>query len=144
GRNDAAVITGTDSGTVVEAGGVANGTPGTASANGTRSEERRVGKDGSAGQSNVANSNDHFTIDAAGAWNYTLNDGNADVQGLNIGDTLTDTITVATDDGTIHAVTITIQGRNDAAVITGTDSGTVVEAGGVANGTPGTASANGT
>src|SRR5205807_650826 len=144
GRNDAAVITGTDSGTVVEAGGVANGTPGTASANGTlsasdvRSEERRVGKESG------ATGYGHFTNEAAGAWSYTLNDGNADVQGLNIGDTLTETIKAATDDGSTHDVTITNQGRNDAAVITGTDSGTVVEAGGVANGTPGTASANGT
>ena len=40
-------------------------------------------------------------------------------------------------------MTITINGANDAAVITGTATGTVVEAGGVANGTPGTPTATG-
>ena len=40
-------------------------------------------------------------------------------------------------------MTITINGANDAAVITGTATGTVVEAGGVDNGTPGTPTATG-
>ena len=43
---------------------------------------------------------------------------------------------MATVDGTAQLVTITINGTNDAAVITGDATGTVVEAGGVANGTP--------
>ena len=46
-------------------------------------------------------------------------------------------------DGTSQVVTITINGANDAAVITGTSTGAVVEAGGVANGTPGTPTATG-
>ena len=57
--------------------------------------------------------------------------------------TLTDTFTAATVDGTAQLVTITITGANDAAVITGPVTGTVVEAGGVANGTPGTPTATG-
>ena len=40
-------------------------------------------------------------------------------------------------------MTITINGANDAAVITGDTTGSVVEAGGVANGTPGTPIATG-
>ena len=40
-------------------------------------------------------------------------------------------------------VTITINGANDAAVISGDTTGTVIEAGGVANGTPGTPTATG-
>ena len=59
------------------------------------------------------------------------------------GDTLTDTFTATTVDGTSQVVTITIDGANDAAVITGPATGTVVEAGGVANGTPGTPTATG-
>ena len=47
------------------------------------------------------------------------------------------------EDGTAQVVTVTINGSNDAAVITGTSTGAVVEAGGVANGTPGTPSATG-
>ena len=57
--------------------------------------------------------------------------------------TLTDTFTATTVDGTSQLVTITINGTNDAAVISGVTSGAVVEAGGVANGTPGTPTATG-
>ena len=56
---------------------------------------------------------------------------------------LTDTFTVTTVDGTAQLVTITINGANDAAVITGPATGTVTEAGGVNNGTPGTPTATG-
>ena len=65
------------------------------------------------------------------------------MQALNAGQTLTDTFTATTVDGTAQLVTITINGTNDAAVISGAASGTVVEAGGVANGTPGTPTATG-
>ena len=65
------------------------------------------------------------------------------MQALNVGQTLTDTFTAMTIDGTAQLVTITINGANDAAVITGVASGTVIEAGGVANGTPGTPTATG-
>ena len=65
------------------------------------------------------------------------------MQALNVGQTLTDTFTATTVDGTSQVVTITIDGANDAAVITGTTTGTVVEAGGVNNGTPGTPTATG-
>ncbi len=81
---------------------------------------------------------------AAGTWTYTLDNSNAAVQALNVGGHLTDTFTVTTADGTAQIVTVTIDGSNDAAVISGTSSGTVVEAGGVANGTPGTPTATGT
>ena len=60
-----------------------------------------------------------FSIDAAGAWTYTLNDANADVQALNTGGTLHELVTVATADGTTQVIDITINGANDAAVITG-------------------------
>ena len=59
------------------------------------------------------------------------------VQALNVGQTLTDTFTATTVDGTAQLVTITINGANDAAVISGVANGSVTEAGGVANGTPG-------
>ena len=57
--------------------------------------------------------------------------------------TLTDTFTATTVDGTAQLVTITINGANDAAVISGDITGTVTEAGGVNNGTPGTPTATG-
>src|SRR5438046_1374967 len=81
---------------------------------------------------------------AGGTWTYTLDNSNAAVQALNVGGTLTDHITVASEDGTTQVVTITINGTNDAAIISGATTGSVIEAGGVANGTPGTPTAIGT
>ena len=81
---------------------------------------------------------------AAGVWTYTLDNTNGAVEALNVGGTLTDTFTVTTVDGTAQLVTVTINGTNDAAVISGTTSGAVVEAGGVANAIAGTPTATGT
>ena len=76
-------------------------------------------------------------------WTYTLDDNNTAVQALNAGATLIDTFTAVTTDGTEQVVTITINGANDAAVISGDTIGEVVEAGGVDNNTPGTPTATG-
>ena len=51
---------------------------------------------------------------ADGVWTYKLDDKNYAVQALDDGDTLTDTFTVKTVDGTPMVVTITIHGSNDA------------------------------
>jgi len=69
-----------------------------------------------------------FTITEGGLWTYTLDDGNGAVQALNAGDTLIDTFTVTTIDGTEQTVTIVIGGRNDAAIISGDTTGSVIEA----------------
>jgi len=69
-----------------------------------------------------------FTMSAGGVWTYTLDDGNREVQALNVGDHLTDTFTVTTIDGTEQVVTIVIGGRNDPAVISGDTEGLVIEA----------------
>ena len=90
---------------------------------------------------NVATASDHgfgsFTMTSGGTWTYALDNNNATVQALNVGQTLTDTFTVATADGTTHQVTVTIDGANDAAVVSGIKTGTVVEAGGIDNTVPG-------
>src|SRR4029077_7835707 len=62
---------------------------------------------------------------------------------LNAGDILIDSFTATTIDGTAQLVTLTINGANDAAVITGVTSGAVVEAGGRGSGTPGSPIATG-
>ena len=126
------MISGSASGNVTEASGVNNGTPGTPIATGDLNA------------SDVDNTNDTwtavgtattstsgygtYTVTAAGLWTYTLDDSNAAVQALNVGQTLTDTFTAVTTDGTSQVVTITINGANDAAVISGDFTGTVVEA----------------
>ncbi|WP_240332735.1 VCBS domain-containing protein [Aeromonas hydrophila] len=60
-----------------------------------------------------------------GAWSYNVD--NSKVQYLGEGETKVETFTVASVDGTTHTVTITITGVNDAAVITGSDTGAVTE-----------------
>ena len=145
GRDDAAVISGVASGSVTEAGGVGNGTPGTPTATGDLSS------------TDVDNPNDlwepvntllrsefgTYTLTATGEWTYTLDNDNPAVQARNVGQTLTDSLTAFTVDGTQQLVTITINGANDAAVVTGPVTGTVVEAGEVNNSNSGTPTATG-
>jgi VCBS repeat-containing protein len=54
-----------------------------------------------------------FTMTAAGVWTYTLDDTNYAVQALHADDTLTDTFTVHTIDGTAQLVTIPMHGASD-------------------------------
>ena len=130
GVNDAAIISGTTTGAVIEAGGAT---------------ARHADRDRHAHQYRRRQSAQHlhggwadgercgygsFTMTAAGVWTYTLDNANSAVQALNAGGTLTDTFTVTTVDGTTKLVTITITGSNDAAVISGTTTGAVIEAGG--------------
>ena len=51
---------------------------------------------------------------AAGVWTYTLDNANILGDALGVGDTLTDTFTLTTIDGTAHVVTSTIHGSSDA------------------------------
>ena len=130
---------------VTEAGGVDNGTPGTPTATGDLNS------------TDVDNPNDlwvpvntplrsqfgTYTLTAAGVWTYTLDDDNPAVQARNVGQTLTDTFAAFTVGGTEQLVTITINGANDAADVTGPVTGTVVEAGELNNSNPGTPTATG-
>src|SRR5439155_766009 len=121
GINDAAVISGNAAGSVGEAGGAANATPGTLTATGilTDTDVDNTLNTFTAVSSpmNSAGGYGTFTITAAGVWTYTLDNANSAVQALNAGGTLTDSFTVATIDGTPQVVMITINGINDAAVI---------------------------
>jgi VCBS repeat-containing protein len=68
-----------------------------------------------------------FTMTANGVWAYTIDQANSAVQALNVGDMLTDSFTVTTIDGTAQVVTVTINGANDAAIISGATTGSVTE-----------------
>jgi VCBS repeat-containing protein len=91
--------------------------------------------DADAGQASfVAQTNtngDHgtFTIGTDGTWSYQLNNSDTAVQGLNVGETLTETFHVKTADGTDTTVVVTIQGANDAPVILASSvtAGTAIE-----------------
>ncbi|WP_461521653.1 DUF2341 domain-containing protein, partial [Porticoccus sp.] len=69
------------------------------------------------------------TVDGSGNWTYTLDNSNTTVQALAAGDTLTDSITFSSDDGTTQTQSITITGANNAAVIGGDTSAAVNEDG---------------
>ncbi|MDN4999505.1 VCBS domain-containing protein [Bradyrhizobium sp. GCM10027634] len=140
GSNDAAILSGATTGSVIEAGGIANGTPGVPTATGTLTD---IDPDNPSNTftpvitaKTSAGGFGTFTMTALGTWTYTLDNSNSMVQALNVGDTLTDQFTVTTADGTPQLVTITINGTNDAAIISGTTTGSVLEAGGMAPGTP--------
>ena len=72
-----------------------------------------------------------FTIDQDGKWTYALNNSNGSVNGLKEGAELVDTIMVKVTDlfGEVSEVEvkITIEGTNDAPVLSGALAGTVVE-----------------
>ena len=144
GAEDAAVITGTVIGSVTEASGLLNAIAGTASASGTLTSADPDNLSTFNPVTNVAASYGTYTMTSGGAWTYNLSDTNAAVQALHANQTLTDTFTVTSIDGTSKQVTVTINGAEDAAVITGTVIGSVTEASGLLNAIAGTASASGT
>ncbi|PTP78602.1 VCBS domain-containing protein [Vibrio splendidus] len=62
-----------------------------------------------------------------GDWTYDLDNKNPQVQALGQGSSTTDIITIHSADGTPHQITITVNGTNDKAVISGTSAGVVTE-----------------
>src|SRR5205085_1697785 len=65
-------------------------------------------------QTNVAGTNGTFSIAANGAWTYTASSA---FDSLNVGQSVSDTFTVAAADGTTSTVQVTINGTNDAAIV---------------------------
>ena len=63
-------------------------------------------------QTATAGTNGIFSINSAGAWTYTANSA---FDALNVGQSVSDTFTVAAADGTASTVKVTINGTNDAA-----------------------------
>ncbi|NNC98270.1 MAG: tandem-95 repeat protein, partial [Gammaproteobacteria bacterium] len=111
GTNDAAEITGTSSGLVLEdfAINVVSGDLQNTDIDGTD----QVFQAGAGAGDNAYGT---YTVDAEGTWTYSLSNANADVNALNVGDTLIDSFTVLSEDGTEQDVTITIYGSNDGPV----------------------------
>ncbi|HHQ4931049.1 TPA: VCBS domain-containing protein, partial [Aeromonas hydrophila] len=124
GVNDSAVIGGTDSGAVTE-----DETNPTLTETGTLSvtdvdgadEAKFLAGNGVASTGALGS----LTITEGGAWTYNVD--NSKVQYLGEGETKVETFVVKSVDGTEHTVIITITGVNDAAVISGSDTGAVTE-----------------
>lgn len=74
-----------------------------------------------------------YTVTKDGLWEYTLDNTNPDVDGLNVGETLTDTIIITAKDGTTENVLITINGTDDQAVISAADVNTNEDAVSITN-----------
>jgi VCBS repeat-containing protein len=55
----------------------------------------------------------NLVLDAAGAWTYTLDNAHADVQALDAGQGLSESLSVRSVDGTMQAINIVINGAND-------------------------------
>ncbi|MFZ6042245.1 VCBS domain-containing protein [Vibrio natriegens] len=66
-------------------------------------------------------------IDAHGHWVYTADNNNATIQSLKSGEQLKEVLYVHTIDGTSQAISITVSGTNDKAVISGVTTGTLKE-----------------
>jgi VCBS repeat-containing protein len=140
GTNDDATICGTKEGSVIEAGGAANSISCKPIATGTLTDTDvdNTPNTFTAIDTPKASTGGYgtFTMTTDGVWTYTLDNTNCKVQALNVCDKLTDCFTVTTIDGTPQVVTITINGANDAAVVCGTATGSVTEAGACTYGTP--------
>ena len=109
--NDAAQITGDDTGTINE--------DSTLPITGRLTVEDVDGDDSVTPQTDVDGEYGTFSIAAAGDWTYTLNNNLNAVQALGEGESRTDTIRVAAADGTSQDIVITINGTNDAATFGG-------------------------
>src|SRR5215216_3540488 len=122
GQNDAASISGTDTGSVVEAGGVNNGISGTPTAGGTLTVSD-IDTGGThfhtVPPESLNGTYGTFTFNTtSGEWTYTLTDGAADVQALSVDQHVTDKLLVKSVDGTAsQLITVNISGTNDAAVL---------------------------
>ncbi|XDA97064.1 Ig-like domain-containing protein [Sulfitobacter sp. LCG007] len=111
GRNDAAVITGSTTGTVVE-----DGLP-EVEGKLTHTDVDLSDPDGVFRPQAAGSATDFgygsYSVDATGRWSYSLDNTNPTVDALRPGQSLTDSFTVRSGDGTPQTITITIQGGND-------------------------------
>ena len=108
GSNDAAVITGSSTAALNETN-AAQSTGGNLDATDVDSSAAFVEQSGVAGSNGYGS----FSIDASGAWTYTMNDAHDEFVA---GPSYTDSVAVATADGTQETLTVTIAGTADGPV----------------------------
>ncbi|MCE8040284.1 retention module-containing protein [Halomonas sp. MCCC 1A11062] len=120
GSDDGAVISGQDSGLVKEDEILSTGGKLDVS-------DPDAGQAVFVAQASTAGSYGTFTLGTDGTWSYVLNNAHVSVQGLAVNETLSESFTVVTADGTTSSVTVTIQGTNDQPIIGGVASGEVTE-----------------
>jgi VCBS repeat-containing protein len=122
GANDAATIGGAKSGAVTEDGGT------NTAAGAVTITDADAGQAALANPGTLQGTYGTLVLAADGAWTYTLNNSLAATQALGAGDAATETFAISSADGTAaSAVTVTVNGVNDAAVFTGGLTGVAVE-----------------
>ncbi len=114
GTNDTAVIGGVATGAVTE--DVAVDGSGNLIASGALTvSDADTGQSSFAAQAGTAGTYGTFAVDAAGNWAYSAANGQAAIQSLDSGQSLTEVFSVASSDGSAaQGVTVTINGSNDA------------------------------
>ncbi|PMG43655.1 hypothetical protein BCU91_04620, partial [Shewanella sp. 10N.286.52.B9] len=68
-----------------------------------------------------------LSINELGHWTYTADNSQPNIQGLKTGESVTDTVLVHSVDGTEQKITVTINGTDDKAVITGASTAQLTE-----------------
>src|SRR5947209_3122024 len=135
GTNDVPVIGGVSTGAVTEDVGVAAGSLTTGGALTIADVDQ--GQSNFTAQPGTAGSNGYgtFTLAASGAWTYSADDSQAAIQQLGAGQSLTDSFTAVSSDGTAKiGRAASSDSTNDVPVIGGVSTGAVTEDVGVAAG----------
>ncbi|MGO4610323.1 VCBS domain-containing protein, partial [Variovorax sp. 2RAF20] len=128
GTNDVPTIGGVASATVQEDVAVSGGS--LAASGALTIADVDAGQSNFAPQVSAAGSNGYgsFTLAANGNWTYAANNGQVAIQQLGAGQSISESFTAVSSDGTAsQVVTVTITGTNDVPVIGGVASGAVTE-----------------
>ncbi|WP_028101381.1 VCBS domain-containing protein, partial [Pseudoduganella violaceinigra] len=115
----AALISGSDAGSAVEAGGTNNANIGTPTVSGDLYADDLDGADDvfQAVAAGASANYGTYSVGTNGVWTYALNNSHESVQALAVGESLSDSFTVRSADGTSKLVKISIVGSNDAPVV---------------------------
>ncbi len=128
GTNDVAVIGGVSTAAVTEDAS----TPNLSTSGALTVADVDQGQSNFTAQPGTAGSNGHgsFTLAADGSWSYTASNSQSAIQQLGAGQSITDSFTAVSSDGSAsQVVTVTIHGTNDVAVVAAVDvTGVVLEA----------------
>ncbi|MEG3756327.1 VCBS domain-containing protein, partial [Psychromonas arctica] len=122
GMDDLSIVAGDTTGAVTEDNAATLSTTGTLSLSDVDSSDTTTFT-----AETVSGTYGEVTIDADGNWTYAADNTQAEIQSLDDDESITDTITVMTSDGVEQEIVITINGVDDATVISGDATGEVTE-----------------
>ncbi|MBZ9761173.1 VCBS domain-containing protein, partial [Mesorhizobium sp. CA8] len=126
GTNDVPVIGGVSTGSVSEDVAVVSNHLNTSGALTIADVDQ--GQSSFAAHASIAGTYGTFSLDAAGNWTYSADNTQTAIQQLGASDSITDSFTAVSSDGTAsQVVTVTIHGTNDVPVIGGVSTGSVSE-----------------